>query len=169
MKKPLENCAFIDGQNLYLGVKAFTWEMDYKRFFVYLKEKHGIKKAYLFLGYIKEQESLYKRLRAYGFEIIFKEIAKYGDGKPKGNVDVDLTLHTILKINEYKKAVLVTSDGDFASLVDYLITVKKFKRVISPEHKRCSWLLRKYAKNQVDYLDKAKGKLEEGARTKKHP
>jgi len=125
MKKKANNHAFIDGQNLYLGIKSLGWELDYKRFAVYLKEKYAVKKAYLFLGYIKEQESLYQYLRSCGFEIVFKEIAKDANGKPKGNVDVDLTLHTILKVSEYEQAVLVTSDGDFAPLVEHLLLVNK--------------------------------------------
>ena len=52
------NYAFIDGQNLYLGINLLGWKLDYKRFFVYLKEKYNVKKAYLFLGYIKEREDL---------------------------------------------------------------------------------------------------------------
>jgi uncharacterized LabA/DUF88 family protein len=157
------NYAFIDGQNLYLGIKSLGWDLDYKRFAVYLKEKYAVGKTYLFLGYIKEQENLYKYLRDCGFEVIFKEIAKDGVGKPKGNVDVDLTLHAILKINEYEQAVLITSDGDFAPLVEHLLSVNKLKRLLSPQYKLCSWLLRKYAKNKVDYLSNAKEKL------KKHP
>jgi len=163
MKKEENNYIFIDGQNLYLGVKSFGWQFDYGRFRVYLKEKYGAKKVFLFIGYIKERESLYAHLRGCGFELIFKEVAKDGEGKPKGNVDVDLTLHTILKIDEYQQAVLVTSDGDFAPLVEHLLSVGKLRAVLSPEHRLCSWLLRKYAKDKVDYLDRAREKL------KKHP
>jgi len=35
------NYAFIDGQNLYLGVTSLNWHFDYKRFRIYLKEKYG--------------------------------------------------------------------------------------------------------------------------------
>jgi uncharacterized LabA/DUF88 family protein len=50
-------------------------------------------------------------------------VARDADGKAKGNVDVDLTLHALDKIGQYDCAVLVTSDGDFASLVSYLIPI----------------------------------------------
>jgi uncharacterized LabA/DUF88 family protein len=163
MKKAENNSAFIDGQNLYFGVKGLGWKLDYKRLRVHLKETYGIKTAFLFLGYLEEQKPLYEYLRDCGFELIFKEVAKDGEGKPKGNVDVDLTLHTILKISEYEQAVLVTSDGDFAPLVAHLLSVGKLKRVLSPHIRVCSWLLRKHARNKVDYLNKAKEKL------KKHP
>jgi len=164
MKKKENNYAFIDGQNLYLGIKSLGWELDYKRFAIYLKEKYAVKKAYLFLGYIKEQESLYQYLRSCGFEIVFKEIAKDANGKPKGNVDVDLTLHTILKVSEYEQAVLVTSDGDFAPLVEHLLLVNKLNAALSPKEALCSWLLRKYARGKVRYLNKSKNKLRQTKR-----
>jgi len=157
------NYAFIDGQNLYLGVSSLNWHFDYKRFRVYLKEKYGVSKAFLFIGYLSKEEKLYAYLRGCGFELVFKEVAKDSDGSPKGNVDVDLTLRAILQIEEYEQAILVTSDGDFAPLVGHLLSVGKLRAVLSPEHKLCSWLLRKYAKSKVDYLDKARDKL------KKHP
>lgn len=157
------NYAFIDGQNLYLGVKSIGWTLDYKRLRKYLKEKYNINKAFVFLGYLEKEEQLYTYLRDCGFELIFKEVAKDGQGEPKGNVDVDLTLHTVLKKEEYDKAVLVTSDGDFAPLVEHLLLINKLERVLSPKHELCSWLLRKYAKHKIDYLDNAKDKL------KKHP
>jgi len=163
MQKKENNHAFIDGQNLYFGVKGLGWKLDYKHFRVHLQETYSINTAYLFLGYLDEQKPLYEYLRECGFNLVFKEVAKDGDGKPKGNVDVDLTLHTVLKIGEYEGVVLVTSDGDFAPLVAHLLSVGKLKRVLSPHIKVCSWLLRKYAKNKIDYLDKAKEKL------KKHP
>ena len=163
MKKKLENYAFIDGQNLHLGVTSLGWKLDYARFFIYLKEKYAVKKAYLFLGYIKDHEDLYKYLKASGFDIIFKETTKDKNGKHKGNVDVDLTLHTILKQKECKKTILITSDGDFSPLIKYLLLENKLERLLSPKHNLCSWLLRKYAKSKIDYLDNAKNKL------KKHP
>ncbi len=166
MKKPLTNYAVIDGQNLYFGIKGLGWKLDYKRLFVHLQETYGVKHAYIFLGYLDEQKPLYEYLSNCGFKIIFKEVAKDGDGKPKGNVDVDLTLHTVLKMDEYEKVILITSDGDFAPLVEYFLSEKKLRAVISPKRSLCSWLLRKYAKGKVDYLYKEKYVLE---KKKKHP
>ncbi len=163
MRKALTNYAFIYGQNLYFGIRDLGWKIDYKRLFVHLQETYCVKHAYIFLGYLDEQKPLYNYLQKCGFNIIFKEVSKDKTGKPKGNVDVDLTLHTILKLDEYEKAVIITSDGDFSPLVEYLISTEKFERLLSPKHSLCSWLLRKYAKNKVDYLNKVENKL------KKHP
>ncbi len=160
------NYAFIDAQNLYKGIEELGWKLDYKRFFVYLREKYKVDKALLFLGYIEEREPLYKYLRSCGFELVFKETSRNKSGLYKGNVDIVMAMHVLVMQEEYKQAVFVTSDGDFAPLVEYLLNEDKFKVVLSPRHDLCSWLLRKYAKGRVNYLDESKDKLSE---TKKRP
>ena len=44
MKKPGNNYAFIDSQNLNLGIQKLGWKLDYRKFRVYLKEKYNIQK-----------------------------------------------------------------------------------------------------------------------------
>ena len=46
-RKVFKDYAFIDAQNLYLGIKELGWKLNFKRFRVYLKEKYGVEKAYL--------------------------------------------------------------------------------------------------------------------------
>lgn len=46
------NFAYIDGANLYNGMGSLGWKLDYKRFRIWLTEKYGIRKAYLFLGMV---------------------------------------------------------------------------------------------------------------------
>ena len=41
------NYAFIDSQNLNLGIKEQGWILDFKRFRVYLREKYGITKDHV--------------------------------------------------------------------------------------------------------------------------
>ena len=62
--------------------------------------------------------------------------------------------------NKFSKAVIVTSDGDFYSLVDYLYEKNKLRIVISPTRAKCSYLLRKSAREKIVYLDNLKEKLE---------
>lgn len=52
MKKPKTNYAFIDSQNLNLGVRSQGWRIDYKRFRLYLKNKYNIKQAFMFIGMV---------------------------------------------------------------------------------------------------------------------
>lgn len=163
MKKSENNYAFIDGQNLYLGVRELGWKLDYQRFRVYLAEKYGVKKAYLFMGYVPGNQALYKDLQEWGYLLVFKHVLIPNDGrKPKGNVDADLVLQSMIEYENYERALLVTSDGDFYSLVDYLYTQKKLERVLAPCRSNCSILLRQKAKDRMNFIEDLKGILEFG-------
>jgi len=153
------NFAFIDSQNLNLGVQRLGWKLNYKKFNIYLKEKFGIKKAYLFIGFIPENQNLYRKLQEFGYILIFKPVMKDHDGKAKGNVDADLVLRTMIELENFDETIIVTSDGDFYCLVDYLYSKNKLKFVISPNREKCSVLLRKSAKEKIFFLNNLKQKL----------
>lgn len=154
------NYAFIDSQNVNLGVQELGWKLSWQRFRIYLKEKYGVEKAYMFIGYLPENQDLYRALQEYGYFLIFKPILKDNKGKVKGNVDADLVLSAMIELNNFKKAVIATSDGDFYCLVNYLYKQNKLKKVLSPCYKYCSVLLQKAAKEKIVYLDNLRKKLE---------
>ena len=156
MQKPLVNFAFIDSQNLNLGVRRLGWALDYKRFRVYLKEKYGVRKAFLFIGYMPKNKGLYKSLQGYGYILIFKPVLFGKQGQIKGNCDAELVLHTMIEYWNYEKAVIITSDGDFYCLVDYFYKMGKLEKVLSPDGNTCSILLRKAAKNRIFFFRKLK-------------
>ena len=70
-------------------------------------------------------------------------------------------------VNAINRAVIVTSDGDFGCLVEYLYEKEKLLTVLSPRSATCSILLKRTARERIAFLDTAKGKLR--ARTKLHP
>lgn len=160
MQKPLQNYAFIDSQNLNLGVRDLGWKLDYIKFRIYLKEKYGVKIAYLFIGYTVQNQDLYNSLQKAGYVLIFKPTIKDGAGKLKGNVDADLVLQSMIDYSNYAKAVIVSSDGDFYCLAKYLEQNKKLERVISPSQAGCSVLLQQASKGNIDFLNGLKRKLE---------
>ena len=147
------NYAFIDGQNLREGLMQSGLLMDYKLFRKYLSMKHCVVKAFLYIGYIKKNEALYKFLRSAGFNLVFKEVIE-GGGRVKGNVDALMVADAMDKLckNEFDKAVVVTSDGDFAPLIEQLQEKGKFKLLISPKKETCSILLKKRVAGQVRYI-----------------
>ena len=154
------NFAYIDGQNLNLGVRSMGWVLDMKRFKIYLKEKYGISKAYIFIGFVAENQRMYNAFQEYGYTLVFKPVID--DKEPRGNIDADLVLRAMIDFYEdkFEKAVIVTSDGDFYSLVDYFYSKEKLKNAISPCFKTCSSLLKKTAKEKLMFLDNLKEKLE---------
>ena len=155
-----KNYAFIDSQNLNLGIRILGWKLDYKKFRTYLKEKYGVEKAYIFIGFVALNQGLYDSLQEAGFILKFKPTIPDADGKIKGNVDADLVLRAILELNDYDKAVIVSSDGDFYSLVQHLYEQNKLKVVLGPDRDRCASLLRQTAKEKIQFLNDLKNKLE---------
>jgi uncharacterized LabA/DUF88 family protein len=154
------NYAFIDSQNLNLGIQKLGWKLDYRRFRVYLAEKYGVKKAYIFIGFVALNQSLYDHLQEAGFILKFKPTIPDADGKLKGNIDADLVLRAALELNDFDKAVIVSSDGDFYSLVQHLYENNKLKVVLSPDEEHCSNLLKQTAKERIWFMNNLRDKLE---------
>ena len=159
MQQKENNFAFIDSNSLNLGIKELGWKSDFKKFRIYLTEKYGVTKAYLFIGYLPENQELYRSLQEFGYVLIFKPVMKNQEGEPKGNVDAELVLQAMIDGDKYEGAVIVSSDGDFYCLVNYLYEKKKLKRALSPNYKKCSALLKKAARERIDFLDYQKEKL----------
>jgi uncharacterized LabA/DUF88 family protein len=169
MQKEQNNFAFIDWANLDKGTKSLGWVLDYRRFRVWLLEKYGVTKAYLFLGFLPAKQDFYLQLNEAGFTLVYKEIT-YGDGGSlKGNCDADLVLGAVVDYYEHRfdKAVLISSDGDFAGLVGFLKKTDAFLSLISP-HEKCSHLLRKL-NVPVLYLDTQRNALGQYPQKEKAP
>ena len=165
--------AFIDSQNLHLGVSTSVeyrskiiydgWELDFKKFRKFLRNKYRIDKAYLFIGFVSGNEGLYEYLQDAGYILIFKPTLEHkkADRKfTKGNVDAELVLHSAARQFEYyDKAVIVSGDGDFHCLYEYLIEKNKLLKILVPNKHRYSSLLRKFS-NYFDFVSTNKKKLE---------
>ncbi len=146
MKPTPKNVAYIDGANLHNGIKSLTWKFDYGRFRIWLKEKYNVTQAYLFLGMMPKYKDLYTSLQEQGYTLVFKEVIYDSDGKAKGNCDADIVVHAMQNAyeNTFDKAILVSSDGDYAPLVKFLMGKNKIETVLSPyDTKRCSVLLKR--------------------------
>ncbi len=142
------NFAYIDANNLHKGIKNNNWDLDYYRFRIWLKEKYGVSKAYLFIGLLPSKKDLYTFLQEAGFILIYKEVVFDRNGKPKGNCDADLVLKSITDYyergEEFDNSIIVSSDGDYACLIKFLKEKNKLKALLSPNiRKKCSFLLRK--------------------------
>ncbi|MEI8103794.1 MAG: NYN domain-containing protein [Candidatus Moraniibacteriota bacterium] len=160
MKKTAKNFAFIDSQNLNLSIQRLGWKLDFGRFRTYLTEKYHIKKAYLFIGFMEEYANLYRSLQEKGYILIFKPTIRNHEGKTKGNCDAELVLQAMIDFDEYDKAVLVTGDGDFHCLIDYLIRKEKFEKLLVPDQKKYSALLKRLPSEYLAFVSDLRKKLE---------
>ena len=164
MKKKQSVFAFIDSNNLHLGVLSQGWKLDWRKFRQYLRNKYNVNKAYLFIGQVAGNEALYAFLQESGYILIFKptlERQQQDKVKIKGNVDAELVLHSMIQYKNYGKAVIVTGDGDFHCLVEYLEEKEKLLKILAPT-KHYSSLLRKFNnKNYIVRIDLLRGSLEQ--------
>lgn len=173
MKKIENNFAFIDSNNLHQGLskdvfkngqKLYSgWKLDYKRFRIYLSDKYQVKKAFLFIGFMPGNQTMYTKLQEYGYICVFKPTLELEDGKIKGNVDAELVLHSMIEYEHYDKAVVVSGDGDFYCLVEYFLNNDKLKKVFVPNRHNHSCLLDRLSSptnNILAFIDVLQGKLE---------
>lgn len=158
MGESANNYVFIDSQNLNLSIRDQGWRLDYKRFRQYLKDKYRANKAFLFIGYIITQQAMYKALQQQGYILVFKPTLDLKEGKVKGNVDAELVLHAMIEWDNYDKAVIVTGDGDFYCLVEYLKKKDKLEKLLIPNQYKYSVLLKKFGSDIV-FLNGQKRKL----------
>ena len=133
--------------------------MILKKFRVYLKDKYSVTSAFLFIGYVNTNQDLYTFLQKSGYILVFKPSLILPNGKVKGNVDAELVLHTMIEYNNYDKAIIVSGDGDFYCLIEYLEKQKKLCKLVVPDQKKYSSLLRKYI-NEIVFMNNLKNKLE---------
>jgi uncharacterized LabA/DUF88 family protein len=159
MKKPQNNYAFIDSQNLNLSIRSQGWILDFRRFRRYLHDKYGVTKAFLFIGYVYENQALYTGLQKDGYILVFKPTLKLPSGKVKGNVDAEIVLHAMIEYENYHKALIVTGDGDLYCLVDYLIKNGKLLKLMVPNKNSFSSLFRKLMPHMV-FMNDLRKKLE---------
>jgi len=178
-----ENIAFVDSQNLHFGttkcnfcalknnilysdikkqdcVCGFAWNIDLERFKVYLFEKYNITKIYYFMGYFLEKNSeLYNKLRISGYVLVFKEHLFQSKSNKKGNVDVDIVyevLKNVIENKHLKSVIIVSGDGDYFKLVNYLINKRLFKKILFPNKKYASSLYKKLGSEFFDYMENIK-------------
>lgn len=172
--KPV-NYAFIDSQNLNMGVATgfrrrnvsySGWRLDFEKFRKYLSDKHRVDTAFIFIGNLPGNEALYESLQRAGYILVLKPTTSYkdeaGNDVVKGNVDTDLVLYAAAKeINNYDKAIVVSGDGDFLSLYDFLHAHNKLGKIVIPNKLNYSQLLNKYSE-YFDFVSVNRKKLEKG-------
>lgn len=160
------NYAFIDSQNLNIGLSSDIaqngkvvysgWKLDFGKFHKFLTDRYRVSEAFLFIGNLPGNEALYTELQRQGYTLVLKPTMTYKSrsGKlcVKGNVDTDIVLYAAaIKFDSYDKAVIVTGDGDFISLCDFLDGHGKLAKILIPNKKRYSHLFTKYT-NKLDFV-----------------
>ncbi len=134
---------YIDGNNLYRAAKELGFEINYKKFGGWLRQKYNATSIYLFIGLVSGRVKFYEHLQECGFILVFKQTVSVG-GVIKGNCDAELVLKVTSDFytKNFDSCVLVTGDGDFGCLVEFLLQNSVFDSLIAPNRNKCSILLK---------------------------
>ena len=134
---------YIDGNNLYRSAKELGFEIDYKKFRGWLRQKYNPINVYIFIGLVPERVTFYEHLQSCGYILVFKQTISVGE-KIKGNCDAELVLKTVSDFytNSFTSCMLITGDGDFGCLVEFLKEKKVIHGVLAPDENKCSILIR---------------------------
>lgn len=161
--KRLVNIAYIDAANLDKALRlTLLWQLDYRKFRVWLLEKYKVERAYIFIGLIPKYKDLYTYLQECGFTLIFKDVLFDKTGKAKGNCDSDLLMQASADLyeGELNKAIIVASDGDYAPLIKVLMVKGRLDTILSPAPvEKCSLLLKRTGAS-IAYINDQKSLLE---------
>ena len=155
------------------------WKMDWRKFRQFLKDEYGVDKAFTFIGYMSENESMYEYMHSLGYLVVLKPTLeinnpsgpkespvepKPGESAPtkeksliKGNVDTEIVLTAMKELSNYSKAIIVSADGDFYSLIEYLASKHRLAHILTPNW-QYSTLLKEFEPYIVN-LDQYKSKL----------
>ena len=115
------------------------------------------------MGYTNgEYQNLYDKIQEAGFILKFKKHTLTMLGKKKGNVDSDIIFSVMKKLyrkEKFDKVLLVSGDGDYKQLVDFLIEENKFEKILFPNKKFASSLYKQLTRVYYDYLENVRYKI----------
>jgi uncharacterized LabA/DUF88 family protein len=170
------NYAYIDGANLHYTYENLDWDIDYQKLLTHLKTKYSVIFAHYFIGKTPNNEAIYSKLSSYGYNIKLKNPSPYdteeevcphcgkvvhsSEKRYKADIDSYLTMQVMSDINNFDKAVLITSDGDFDELVKRLLRQDKLRIIFAPCKEGCSWLLKSAARGRIAFIDDYRNELE---------
>lgn len=143
---------FIDVQNLYHSAKnLYQARVNFKNLLLEATAGRQLIRAIAYV--VKSEEpgeaSFFDILEKVGIEIRIKDLQVYPDGTKKGDWDVGLTVDAVRISSDVDLIVLVSGDGDFIPLVEYLKALGKYVEVMG-FGKTSSFRLKEIADEFID-------------------
>jgi uncharacterized LabA/DUF88 family protein len=175
-KLPQKTYVFIDVSNIIYGAKRTgNWEVSYKKLYRYLTSRYKASKIFFYAGVKSLKQNKFVKLGKYGYILRLKELRIY-KRKPlrknivcpkcgcsfekmiyrspeqKANCDVDLTFDAMRYISDYSKMILMSGDGDFYPLIDFLIKKSREVRVIGEARSTATSIKKIIGENFIDLI-----------------
>jgi uncharacterized LabA/DUF88 family protein len=111
---------FVDVANLYYAARGQDVDVDYVALLKYATKGRDLIRAYAYTGLDPENENQRKFidfLAKNGYKPVVKDIRKFGDGRMKANLDIELVVDMFRLADRMDIAVVVSGDGDFAPAI----------------------------------------------------
>src|SRR6187549_195955 len=111
---------FVDVANIFYAAKAAGVDIDYVTLLKASTAGRDFVRAYAYTGLDPENENqrqFHSFLTRSGYKVISKDIRKYGDGRIKANLDIELVVDMMRMAQHIDIAVVVSGDGDFAPAI----------------------------------------------------
>jgi uncharacterized LabA/DUF88 family protein len=114
---------FVDVANLYYSARGQDVDVDYVALLKTATKGRDLIRAYAYSGLDPENENQRKFidfLNKNGYKVLTKDIRKFGDGRVKANLDIELVVDLFRLADRMDIAVIVSGDGDFAPAIKAL-------------------------------------------------
>lgn len=114
---------FIDVANMYYAARGQDVDIDYVALLKHATKGRDLIRAYAYTGLDPENESQRKFidfLAKNGYKPVIKDIRKFGDGRMKANLDIELVVDLFRLADRMDIAVIASGDGDFAPAIKAL-------------------------------------------------
>jgi uncharacterized LabA/DUF88 family protein len=111
---------FVDVANIFYAAKAAGVDIDYVTLLKSATAGRDFVRAYAYTGLDPENENqrqFHAFLARSGYKVVSKDIRKYGDGRIKANLDIELVVDMMRMAEKLDIAVVVSGDGDFAPAI----------------------------------------------------
>ena len=111
---------FVDVANLYYSARGLEVDVDYVALLKAATKGRDLIRAYAYSGLDPENENQRKFIDFLGkndYKVIHKDIRKFGDGRVKANLDIELVVDLFRLADRMDIAVIVSGDGDFAPAI----------------------------------------------------
>jgi uncharacterized LabA/DUF88 family protein len=111
---------FVDVANIFYAAKAGGVDIDYVTLLKSAVAGRDFVRAYAYTGLDPENENqrqFHSFLARSGYKVVSKDIRKYGDGRIKANLDIELVVDLMRLARNLDIAVVVSGDGDFAPAI----------------------------------------------------
>ena len=111
---------FVDVANIFYAAKAAGVDIDYVTLLKSATAGRDFVRAYAYTGLDPDNENqrnFHSFLARNQYKVVSKDIRKYGDGKVKANLDIELVVDLMKTARNLDVAIVVSGDGDFAPAI----------------------------------------------------